>query len=213
MSCNKFPVVANTDSTTATNQVIAANVRRLRAERGMTLEQVVEALEERGVFVGVTGVHRMEHGQRDVRLKEAQQLAAVFGVPLDGLLAPPSDGVPAEVEQLTAELLDKHAEATRLEAERAQVSTRLAELEAATVTLEEQAGKVLAKLHSTLEKNPQVAATVAEQLAGRLPTWVQRMAVPWHLIGIDPPMDETDTPVAKAAPAKSVKSGNKGRKK
>jgi len=161
--------MTNHDSTAATNAVIAANVRRLRAERGMTLQQVAEGLESRGVFVDYTAIHRVENNRRDVRLKEARQLAAVFGVSLESLLAPPGEELPEQVERLVAQLADAAAVEAEAVARVAELTGALAAAQQRVAETGATVDQLARQLRESLRVHPEAADQVALALAGSVP--------------------------------------------
>jgi transcriptional regulator with XRE-family HTH domain len=71
------------------DEQFVASVRALRAEAGMSQEQLAEALKKNGVddATQVT-VSRMEAGKRHVRLGEALALSEIFQVPISALTRP-----------------------------------------------------------------------------------------------------------------------------
>ena len=60
---------------------LAANVRRLRAERGLTQEQVANA-----AGLSLSDVGRIERGERDPGVRVLSKLAAGLGVEVEDLL-------------------------------------------------------------------------------------------------------------------------------
>lgn len=61
--------------------VLAANVRRIRQERGLTQEQVADA-----AGLSLSDVGRIERGQRDPGVRVLTRLAHGIGVPVAVLL-------------------------------------------------------------------------------------------------------------------------------
>jgi len=70
---------------------LIANVERIRAERGLSLNRLSALLEEAGRAVPPLGLSRMIKAERRVDVDEAAALAAVLGVTPDVLLAPPGE--------------------------------------------------------------------------------------------------------------------------
>ncbi len=70
---------------------LVANVERLRAERGLSLNRLSALLEEAGRPVPPLGLSRMIKAGRRVDVDKAAALAAVLGVTTDVLLAPPDE--------------------------------------------------------------------------------------------------------------------------
>ena len=70
---------------------LIANVERLRAERGLSLNRLSALLEEAGRPVPPLGLSRMVKAERRVDVDELAALAAVLGVTPDVLLAPPGE--------------------------------------------------------------------------------------------------------------------------
>ena len=70
---------------------LIANVERLRAERGLSLNRLSALLEEAGRPVPPLGLSRMVKAERRIDVDELAGLAAVFGVTPDVLLAPPGE--------------------------------------------------------------------------------------------------------------------------
>jgi transcriptional regulator with XRE-family HTH domain len=202
-------------STDEVGKAVAANVKRLRAERGLTLEQVVAALAERGVFLVPSTVHRLENGARHVRLEEAPQVAAVFGVTVADLLSPPQAGVPEEVEQLVAEVLEHAERADVLQAEAAEAEFAAATARDHASAAAEFTADAAKQLRKALRTRPEVAAAVATALAGRVPRTVAVEALPEDYWPEVPEAAEDDSVNAKALreAVTNVVRNNKGRKK
>lgn len=80
----------------ATNEVVPGptgkhvfeNVKRLRAEKRLSLAQLAELLAEAGRPIRTTGLHRLENGKRRVDVDDLVGLAEVFGVSPMALLSP-----------------------------------------------------------------------------------------------------------------------------
>ena len=70
---------------------LIANVERIRAERGLSLNRLSGLLEETGRPVPPLGLSRMIKAGRRVDVDEAAALAAVLGITPDVLLAPPEE--------------------------------------------------------------------------------------------------------------------------
>ena len=64
---------------------VNANIANLRELRGWSRRQLIEKLEDNSFEIGETALRRIESGQREVRLAEAQGFAKVFEVTLDSL--------------------------------------------------------------------------------------------------------------------------------
>lgn len=69
-----------------TEQRIAANLKAIREDVGMSQEQVATAMSERGYSWHQATVYKVENGGRQVQLGEADALAKVFDVPLDRMI-------------------------------------------------------------------------------------------------------------------------------
>ena len=62
-------------------RVFAANVRRLRDERGLSQEGLAERADLHRTYVG-----SVERGERNVSIDNMEQIAAALGVPLREML-------------------------------------------------------------------------------------------------------------------------------
>lgn len=67
--------------------VVAANVRRLRKERGWTLRDLSERLDAAGWRLGLQTLSKLENERREVGVNDLVAFERVFAVPLDQLLA------------------------------------------------------------------------------------------------------------------------------
>lgn len=74
------------------SRYVAANVARLRKERGLSTTRLSAALEELGQPIPATGITRIEKGQRRVDADDLTALALVFNVGPHTLLLPDSAG-------------------------------------------------------------------------------------------------------------------------
>lgn len=100
--------------------VVAGNLRKVRLNRGLTLQDVAERLTERGRTMTTSAVSKIERAERRVDVDDLTALAAVLGVtPTDLLMPVATDGplltgLPEglTVEDVDAWLLGK-AELTR----------------------------------------------------------------------------------------------------
>lgn len=69
----------------------AANVKRLREDRGWSQGEMAQRLEEHGLAgFHQTTISRIEKRERSIRLGEARTYSAAFNVPIEQLLTPPS---------------------------------------------------------------------------------------------------------------------------
>lgn len=111
---------------------VAANVKRLRKQRGWTLAQLSAHLEERGHRLGVPVLSKIELGDRGIDVDDLAAFAAVFVLPVSHLLADPALAADAKVMQLLdryGELAVERQEAVRsIDAERASIQARLAKV-------------------------------------------------------------------------------------
>ncbi len=73
---------------------LIANVERLRAEQGLSLNRLSALLGEAGRAVPPLGLSRLAKAERRVDTDELVVLAEVLGVTPDELLAPPGTGKP-----------------------------------------------------------------------------------------------------------------------
>ncbi|MFE9736513.1 helix-turn-helix domain-containing protein [Streptomyces sp. NPDC006477] len=74
-----------------TGQTVAANLARLRQQRGYTTRQLSALLERNGRSVSPSGITRMEKAERSVTTDELAALAVAFGVSPSSLLLPLED--------------------------------------------------------------------------------------------------------------------------
>jgi transcriptional regulator with XRE-family HTH domain len=74
----------------ALQEVLAQRVRELREDQGLGREELHERLSEYGGEMPLTGVGKIERGERDVRAHELLALAAALGVSPAELAAPAS---------------------------------------------------------------------------------------------------------------------------
>jgi transcriptional regulator with XRE-family HTH domain len=92
---------------TPVDRYVAANVARLRAERGWSLTDTARKLGKIGHSLVSTSVHRIEHGRRRVGVGDLVALALVFDVSPIALLLPPTVRETAELTKgRTADWLD-----------------------------------------------------------------------------------------------------------
>lgn len=82
-----------------TGRTVAANLLRLRKERGLSTTGLAAALKDAGRSIPATGITRIEKGQRRVDVDDLMALAVVLGVNPAALLMPP---VPEGTVELTA---------------------------------------------------------------------------------------------------------------
>lgn len=66
-----------------------ANLKRLRAEKGWTQQDVAEMLS-----IEQPSYSAIENATKDIMLSTAAKLATLFGVPVLDLFAPPNSGPP-----------------------------------------------------------------------------------------------------------------------
>jgi transcriptional regulator with XRE-family HTH domain len=65
---------------------LGANIRRYRRSRGMTLRRLSELLHDVGLELSVSGLSRLEHGDRPVTVDELVLVADVLDLPPVDLL-------------------------------------------------------------------------------------------------------------------------------
>jgi transcriptional regulator with XRE-family HTH domain len=70
---------------------VAANLARLRQERGLSTTRLAAALEELGQLIPATGITRIEKGQRRVDSDDLVALAVALNVSPAALLLPPTN--------------------------------------------------------------------------------------------------------------------------
>lgn len=73
-------------------QVVGAQVRRLREARGITQERLTELLGETGHEMHQSTLAKLERGVRPITAGEIASLAEIFEVPVGFLFARPDDG-------------------------------------------------------------------------------------------------------------------------
>lgn len=71
-----------------TGKTVAANVRRLRAQRGLTTQQLAERLEGLGRPILANAITKIEQGRRRVDVDDLMALAIALGVTPNALLLP-----------------------------------------------------------------------------------------------------------------------------
>src|SRR5690606_26136611 len=81
--------VVSTSEQDVTLPSIAANLARLRRQRGLSLRQLARRLAEGGQPINVDGVNRIEMSKRQVTAPELLALAVVLNVSPSTLLIPP----------------------------------------------------------------------------------------------------------------------------
>jgi transcriptional regulator with XRE-family HTH domain len=69
--------------------VIASNLKTLRAQHGYTMEQAIAALAQRGLTLQLSTLSRLENGKRALKLHEAPAIADLYGISLAWLLVDP----------------------------------------------------------------------------------------------------------------------------
>lgn len=82
-----------------TSQCVAANVRRIRSERGLTIEQLADLVRSSGHQMAAATLGKIERGERRVDVDDAVGLAMALGAPLAALFAEDADEL---VEQVGA---------------------------------------------------------------------------------------------------------------
>lgn len=78
-----------------TEDRIAANLKAIRSDNGLSQEKVAAAMTELGYSWHQATVYKVEQGERQVQLGEADALAKVFDVPLADLIATPAEATAA----------------------------------------------------------------------------------------------------------------------
>lgn len=121
------------------DESVAANLRRLRLDRGWTLEEACNRLADLGWPTYFTTLSKIETRDRKVSLAEAAALARLYGVKVEELLTSPDDdemqedtaaicdlwiaagarrdAAVARIEKLTAEFQEAEAEFSRVESQ------------------------------------------------------------------------------------------------
>lgn len=112
---------------TRTTRAVGANVRRLRTEREMTLEQLAELVEARGVTMSLFTLSKTERGLRTVSVDELVALAAALEVPAAELLTDPRIVVEAALLGALVELQESFAANAAAAAAAAAASQRVAD--------------------------------------------------------------------------------------
>ncbi|MGW0578601.1 helix-turn-helix transcriptional regulator [Streptomyces sp. NPDC002920] len=85
------------------DEIVAANVRRLRTRLGLTQVQVVERAQAAGYSFGEQAMWTLERGKRRVRVEDLYPLGLALGVRPEDLLAPgfDPDAAPTVVYEVT----------------------------------------------------------------------------------------------------------------
>jgi transcriptional regulator with XRE-family HTH domain len=112
-------------------------LRELRKARGWPLREVARRMESYGYHWHQTVVAKIETGQRPLRLNEALDLAALFGVSVTDLLVPPMgrDEARAEAEALQVALKDAEEKSKAAQQEAATAAQDSAAAQAAVESI------------------------------------------------------------------------------
>lgn len=78
-----------------TEQRIADNLKAIRADNKLSQEKLAAAMTERGYSWHQATVYKVEQGERQVQLGEADALANILGVPLSDLLGSEAEATAA----------------------------------------------------------------------------------------------------------------------
>ncbi|MHA2788846.1 helix-turn-helix domain-containing protein [Corynebacterium sp. S7] len=79
---------------------VNANIASLRQQQGLSRRELIDIMGDLGFEVGETALRRIESGDREVRLVEAQGFSQAFGVSLDAIATQLLDQNPHESEAL-----------------------------------------------------------------------------------------------------------------
>ncbi|MGW5122992.1 helix-turn-helix domain-containing protein [Streptomyces sp. NPDC004069] len=83
-----------------TAAAVAANLRRLRKVRGLSVYMLSDKVEEAGRTIHPAAISRIERGKRQTTVDDLMALAAALNVSPSALLLPPNDG-PAQTVAIT----------------------------------------------------------------------------------------------------------------
>lgn len=74
-----------------TSAAVAANVRRVRKGRGLTVYELAEQLTLSGYAIAASAISKIERGERQVTVDDLVALSCTLGVPPSALLLPMDD--------------------------------------------------------------------------------------------------------------------------
>lgn len=140
-----------------TSQRVAANVRRIRTERGLTIEQLAQVARNVGHQMAPATLGKIERGERRVDVDDADALARALDVPLSALFTDRQD-----LSEIVDQFLDSWVAAGELTT-RAFASYKSArDTEHARwrqlVELGQSSGEARAMVEARMEAHPEVSA-------------------------------------------------------